>query len=174
MSAAELKRIEAALGITLPEPYRRLLESFPVPRLRGNAFTDLWDDAGQLIAVNRGLREWDHGHAPWPTRWFFIGEGLTGSGYALDVREPAAPVYRIEPGTRRPDPAGGQPFEEWLREYVVRARADLEKDGLDPDLEPPRERHSARGHWWLLYPLLGLLVLALLARWILGMLGWLP
>src|SRR5207248_1916714 len=129
---------------------------------------------GQLVAVNLELRRWDRGHAPWPTRWLFIGEGLVGTGYALDLRDPAALVYRIEPGPRPPDPAGGQPFEEWLRAYVVRARADLEKDGLDPDLEPPRERHSARGHGWLVFPLLGLLVLALLVRCILGVSGWLP
>lgn len=44
MSGHDLRRIEAGLGITLPEPYKRLLVPFPVPYLRGNADTDLWDD----------------------------------------------------------------------------------------------------------------------------------
>jgi hypothetical protein len=173
VSADELRQIEEALGVTLPEAYKRLLDPFPVPRLRGTAFTDLWDDPGELIAANRQLRRWDGEHAPWPPRWFFVGEGMAGVGYAIDLREPAAPVCRVEPGARRPV-GGGQPFEEWLPEYVARARADLERDGLDPDQEPPRERHSQRGHGWLLFPLLGLLVLAVLVRCILGVFGWLP
>jgi hypothetical protein len=174
VSTVELRQIEEALGITLPEAYKRLLDPFPVPRLRGNTFTDLWDDAGRLIVVNRQLREWDRGHAPWPTHRFFIGEGASGA-YALDLREPAAPVYRVEPATGQViTAAGGQPFEEWLPEYVARARAEVEKDGLDPDQEPPRERHSPRGHGWLVFPLLGLLVLAVLVRCILGVFGSLP
>src|SRR5262245_39198956 len=52
----ELRWIEQELGISLPEPYERLVFPFPVPYLRGNADSELWDDPELLVARNRELR----------------------------------------------------------------------------------------------------------------------
>jgi hypothetical protein len=135
----DLQRIEAALEITLPEPYKRLVGPFPVPYLRGNADTDLWDDAGQLVARNRELRtEFVRGRQPWPSHWFFIGDPQTACGNAIDLRDPGAPLVWVDHcDLRSIEGASGQPFEEWLREWTAAIRADLEGDGIDPNGDPP-------------------------------------
>jgi hypothetical protein len=135
MIDADLRRIESVLGITLPGPYKRLAVPFPVPYLRGNADTDLWDDADQLIARNKELRTgFVRRHQPWPTHWFFIGDPLTACGNAIDLRDPLAPVLWVDHcDLRSIEGVSGQPFEEWLRTWTATIRADLEKDGIDPE-----------------------------------------
>ena len=74
MTPADVSRIENELGISLPEPYRRAALAFPVPELAGNSDTDFWDDAGQVIKLNTGLRRrggWPEG---WPKEMFAFGK----------------------------------------------------------------------------------------------------
>lgn len=167
MSGEDLRQIEAALGITLPVPYKRLMDPFPIPYLRRNAHTDLWDDAGQLIARNRELRtEWFRGHQPWPAHWFFIGDPLTACGNAIDVRDPAAPVVWMDHcDLQSVEGALGNPFEEWLRQWTATVREDLEIDGIDPDgAPPPPDEPWPRWKVVALVLLLGGLALTALAR----------
>jgi hypothetical protein len=49
LTATDLDRIEAALGVALPRVYREVMTRFPIPALAGNCDTDLWDDAAALI-----------------------------------------------------------------------------------------------------------------------------
>jgi hypothetical protein len=138
MTGEDFRRIEEALGIRLPESYKRLMDPFPVPHLRGNSDTDLWDDAEKLIAINQELRtEFVRGHRPWPNYLFFIGDPLTACGNAIDLRDASLPVLWVDHcALRTIQGASGQPWEEWLSTWMTTIRSDLEKDGLDPDSDP--------------------------------------
>ena len=138
MTFDDLMRIEAALGITLPESYKRLVVPFPVPSLRGNSDTDLWDDPKLLMARNQELRtEFVRGHQPWPTHWFFIGDPLSASGTAIDLRDPAASVVWVDHcDLSSVEHAHGEPFVDWQQRWAATVRIELEKDGIDPDGDP--------------------------------------
>ncbi len=126
MTDDDFRRIEEELGITLPEPYRRLLCPFPVADLRRNNDTDLWDDADSVIAENLKLRtEFVKGHQPWSNRWFFIGDPLTACANAIDLGNPAAPVSWLDHcDLSTATDESGEPFEEWVVRWgrVVRGK----------------------------------------------------
>ena len=138
MTDDDLRRIEATLGISLPESYKRHVGQFPVPYLRGNYDTELWDDADELIDRNLELRtKFIREHFPWPPHWYFIGDPLTACGYAIDLRDPAAPVVWVDHcDLRTIEGARGQPFDEWISEWSLAAWAELKADGIDPEQEP--------------------------------------
>src|SRR5437660_12433364 len=97
MSAEDLRLLEEGLGITLPESYRRLMVPFPVPYLRGNNSAYIWDNAEALIVRNREVHSDGFGsRQPWPPHWFFIGDPLASWAYAIDLRDPAAPVLYVD------------------------------------------------------------------------------
>ena len=138
MLGEDFRRIEDALGIALPESYKRHMDPFPVPYLRGNSDTDLWDDADKLIAINQELRtEFVRGHHPWPAYLYFFGDPLTACGNAIDLRDPSVVVHWVDHcALRTIQGASGQPWEEWFSTWVTSIRSDLEKDGIDPDADP--------------------------------------
>lgn len=136
MSPDGIRQIESALGITLPDVYRRLMSPFPVRHLSGNADRDLWDNPGGLIERNEALRN-DEYHA-WPKHWLFIGDPLSGSANAIDLRDPSAPVAWVDHcDLRTVDGKPGTSFEQWLSRWLTDIRSDLASDGIDPDSEPP-------------------------------------
>jgi len=134
MTKAELDRIESELRIVLPRSYRALMSAFPIPAQAGNCDTDLWDDAGALIERNQELRGRKHG--PWPADFFFIGDPVSSSGNAVDLRDPAAAVWWVDHCdlSARSSGAIAPSFDVWASRYVADARADLKLDGIDPDL----------------------------------------
>src|SRR6516164_10632749 len=94
MSDADLDRIEAALGLTLPAVYRSSVSPFPVTLEAGNAGTPVWDDAEALIDLNRRLRTEE---PAWPEWLFAIGQSEGDpSGWAIDTRPAEAPVWWLE------------------------------------------------------------------------------
>ncbi|MET0556854.1 MAG: hypothetical protein ABW221_27685 [Vicinamibacteria bacterium] len=69
MTADDLRRIEGALAIRLPESYRTRMLAFPIPAAAGNSDLSVWDDADRVIALNQELRRGRHrGVRPWPLR----------------------------------------------------------------------------------------------------------
>ena len=138
MTDEDLRRIETALGISLPEAYTRCVRQFPVPYLRGNYDSELWDDADELIDRNLELRtKFIREHVPWPHHWYFIGDPLTACGYAIDLRDPTASVVWVDHcDLRTVEGVRGKPFDEWINEWSIAVRADLEADGIDPEAEP--------------------------------------
>lgn len=159
MTQSDFDHIEATLGITLPEVYKRLMNPYPIRYLGGNSDTDLWDDPTRIISINQSLR----GElSSWPSHWFVIGDPLSGAANVMDLRDPLAPVHWLDRcnlasiGT-----AAGTPFEEWFDRFIVTARADLEKDGMDPDGDPPPSVPvSATAKWVLAGIVVSVLVLA--------------
>jgi len=113
--------------------------AFPVRHYRGNADTELWDDADRVITRNRELRKRIAcGGEAWPPRWFFIGDPLSASAYAIDLCDPTSPVFWVDHcdlGTVEGQP--GEPFDQWLDRWTKDSRADLQRVGDDPDTDPP-------------------------------------
>jgi hypothetical protein len=117
MSGTDLDGIEQALQIRLPKAYRSQVSPFPVPHEVGNTDSQIWDDAEQLIALNRRLRGQVEG---WPDWLFAIGQAEGDPcGYAIDTRTPDAPVWWLEQMQlgRNSGPGAG-PFAEWFDQWV--------------------------------------------------------
>lgn len=112
MTTDDLQRIEEALGVALPPTYREAMLRFPEGDLAGNADTEVWDDAEALIERNRELRA---GERAWPAHLFFIGDPLTACAYAIDLNDPAAPVWWVDHGDLDAPSSGviAPAFEPW-------------------------------------------------------------
>jgi hypothetical protein len=144
LTAGDLTRIEAALGVSLPDVYRRLVVPFPIPAYAGNADTELWDDPDRLVELNRELRAGVAFVRPWPPHWFALGRDGGGSSVALDLRDPAGPVWWADRGHL--DSGAGGPespsLEAWAQDCLAGLRDDLADAGVDPD-GPPEARERA-------------------------------
>src|SRR5262245_22660114 len=97
MTAEDMRRIEDALGIRLPESYRTYLVPFPVPAARGNVDLGVWDEPERLIEYNLQLRA-GRGVKPWPPHFFAIGHAGDGCPTALDLRDGGDAVWWIDHG----------------------------------------------------------------------------
>jgi hypothetical protein len=179
MTISDIRRIEQALGITLPEAYRQRVVPFPVPCLAGNHDCDLWDDPEALIALNRQLRAGGQHCPAWPSHLFAVGQ-IEGDPpvKAIDLRAPdTAPVWwadHVDPNA----PGSGETdsrFDDWANQYVADLRRDLRRDGFDPDASPSEhqaiEARMFRQQRWMLLVLpvvvIGLIIIyALIRRYI--------
>lgn len=138
MTESELARIEEALGLVLPAAYRTLVVPFPLPAYVGNAETELWDDPDQLIELNRELRAGTSFVRPWPAHMFAMGRDDSGCASAIDLQDPASPVWWVD--RCHLDTAGsGQvssSLAPWAEQYLFDLRSDLRADLIDPDGSP--------------------------------------
>jgi hypothetical protein len=150
VSDDDLNRIEHTLSIQLPYVYRRSVAPFPIPYEADNTSSQVWDNADQLIAINRRVRFEVEG---WPSWLFVIGQAEGDPcGYAIDTRIPAAPVWWLEQmqlGSSS-GPSGGS-FETWFDRWV----ADAEPIGtLDSSIP------------WMLALWLALSLAAIVVYWV--------
>jgi hypothetical protein len=145
MTEEDFSQIEAALSVRLPDVYRQQLSASPIPREIGNTDTQVWDDAGALIALNQRARAEVQG---WPSWLFVIGRSQGDPcGYAVDTRSPECPVWWLE--QMRPWPPSGPtqgPFVVWFSRWVA-------------DTSPPGPSGRSCLRWaaiWLLLAVTGL------------------
>lgn len=138
MTADDLRRIEAALGIRLPESYRERMRAFPIPAAAGNTDLEVWDHADRLIELNREFRAgMPGGVAPWPSRFFAIGRGGDGCSYALDL-EAVDAVWWVDRG-HLDNPVSQREaasFAEWADDYFATLRQEMAGEEVDPDGSP--------------------------------------
>jgi hypothetical protein len=177
MTDGDLDRIEAAIGIVLPTAYRKLVVPFPVPAYVGNSDSELWDDADRLVELNRELRAGMTFLHPWPAHMFCMGRDQSGSCSAIDLQDPACPVWWADRGHLDAVGSGqtSPSLPEWAGPYVADLRSDLEGNGIDPD-GPPAAREqaaqaSARAGCQFILALIGVSVVLVFVVWVL--LKWL-
>ena len=135
MAEGDLQRIEAMLGIRLPDAYRQVMVPFRIPACARNADTELWDDPDKLIDLNHELRAGTTSVRPWPAHLFALGRDGGGSTSAINLRNPSGPVQwadrchlaDLESDQQAPS------FEAWFETYLEELRAELESNGIDPN-----------------------------------------
>jgi len=136
MTGSDASRIESSLQVALPEPYRDLLTSFPVPAYAGNSDTAFWDDADRLIELNRELRGGASGVRAWPAHMFALGRDAGGCSQAIDLRSGelwwADRGHLDAPGSYK----HRESLKEWATEYFDDLRTDLTGEGGDPSGTP--------------------------------------
>jgi hypothetical protein len=143
MQDSDIARIERELGIHLPEVYKKALLSYPIAAYTGNSETMFWDDADRLIALNNELRRGIHAVAPWPARFYALGQDSGGCSDALDLEDPEHGVFwfdrqHVDAGANSRSP---EKIEAWLMRQVKDYTSDLIDAGIDPDKSPEqRER----------------------------------
>ena len=138
MTDSDVQLIERELAITLPESYRRAVVPFRIPAMAANTDSQLWDDAQQLITLNRELRAGSRFRSAWPAHFFTVGDPHGDELIALDTRTPDGPVWWLDHG--RVDSKSSYEshprFADWVEEFYRDTRSDLEGDGYDADGAP--------------------------------------
>jgi hypothetical protein len=138
----QLGTLEAKLGVSLPDDYRRLTLNFPVRFERGNQSTAIWNNAKAILRRNLELREdTSKEEGPWPPHLLFIGSEAELGAYVLDLSRSPAPVLWSEAGIH----TDLEPEAASLAELVERYLEDLQALELDPSREylPPLPWHKA-------------------------------
>ncbi|MEM6854335.1 MAG: hypothetical protein AAF593_08000 [Planctomycetota bacterium] len=99
-----------------------------------------WDDANELIALNKRLRNGERYLTPWPKRFFAAGEDSGGCSDAIDLEDPEYGVFwfdrqNVEVGV---DLRSEEKLKDWIVRQIAEAKHDLEADGIDPDTSPEK------------------------------------
>jgi hypothetical protein len=138
MTDSDIQLIERELAITLPESYRRAVVPFCIPAMAGNTDSQLWDDAQQLITLNRELRTGNRFRPAWPAHLFAVGDAHGDELIALDIRTPDGPVWWLDHGMvdSKSSYESHPRFADWVEEFYRDTRSDLEGDGYDADGAP--------------------------------------
>jgi hypothetical protein len=131
MTEEDLRYIEKELSIALPAAYCKMMLDYPIPALRGNEDTDVWDNAIRLVEENKDLRQ----RFGWPTHLFALGYGAACEHFAIDLRHPDAPVWWIDHWS--PENSGSrkeaESFVAWSQNYFERVCDGME---CDPNSTP--------------------------------------
>ena len=148
MTEKDLDTLESELEISLPAEYRNTMLAFPVPACAGNDDSYLWDNVEKLIAENQELRTGGGlGGPPWPKHFFCLGRAGGGDCYAIDLRDPRAPVWWVDHSRLDLESSCQETdsFSDWVDKFVRDLRSDLHGDGMDPDgLPEERAKVEAR------------------------------
>lgn len=140
MTSDDLDRVERQLGVRLPAAYRALIQAYPVGLGASGPDYQLIDDAEQLIAINRRLREHGFFGQPWPAHFFSFGGDGSGNEYYLDLRRDPSPVCFAD---HEGSPCSEQwpSLDEWLAERI-REKAEWQAEGRR------RAARKASKRWW--------------------------
>jgi hypothetical protein len=84
MTLDQLRMIEAALSITLPDAYKHAMAAYPWPEFQGSTEASLWDDPAPVIEQTLEHRSGFGGAPPWPLEFVIIGDEDDACPYALD------------------------------------------------------------------------------------------
>ena len=140
MTSEDLDRVEHQLGVRLPAAYRALIQAYPVGLGASGPDYELIDDAEQLIAINRRLREHGFFGQPWPAHFFSFGGDGSGNEYYLDLRRDPSPVcFADHEGS--PYSEQWPSLDEWLAERI-REETEWQAEGRR------RAARKASKPWW--------------------------
>lgn len=92
MTPADLARIEEELSVSLPQPYREVLQR---PEFQGEAagFMEFTGDADEVIGLNLEVRKDGFYGAKWPEQYLVIGEDGAGNSYFTDLKREHPAVF---------------------------------------------------------------------------------
>jgi hypothetical protein len=98
MTPEDIARIEAELGVRLPEDYQALMRAYPFPPDSFTAEFALLNEATRLIEINRERSEqsqpaYKKGRTEPPASYFQIGGDGGEESYLIDLARSHSPVY---------------------------------------------------------------------------------
>jgi len=135
MTDEDIKYIERELEIKLPESYKRSLVPFRIPAMYGSTDYQLWDNAGELILLNRRMRAGSRHCPAWPHYIYALGDPHGDEMIAMDTRDPEGPVWWLDHGIidHNESYQSHARFADWVEEFYSDLRHDLLADGHEPD-----------------------------------------
>jgi hypothetical protein len=93
MTEADLRRIELALGLTLPSHYRTVMQQYPFGPDTVAQDCAMPDDANRVVEQNLGYRKHGFFGAAWSTQYFAFGHNGFGDAFYLDLSLERSPVF---------------------------------------------------------------------------------
>ena len=135
MTHTELDLLESSLGLSLPEPYRRVLLEYPLPR--DPDATELWlsDSPAELRELNDGWRK--AGRSP---QLVVIGGDGGEECYVLNTRTPPYAVLAYSYETDELEP-----YAASFPEFVERQRHEYHS--IERDRQRMAEAYANK-RWW--------------------------
>ena len=109
MTEDDLKRVEEALDVKLPAPFRTFMLNYPDVlvltktdlgnRQESISEREFLNSADSMIHLNKDVRlddDWTVDGGPWPQKYFVIGDDECGDYYAIDLVNFDGRVYFYE------------------------------------------------------------------------------
>lgn len=94
MTEAQFAEIEAAVGFSLPDEYRRVAASPPFRPLRGDSVYWFFAEPDRVIGGTLApLADGDYDMAGWQNTYLTIGESGAGDLYVMDTAAAGLPVH---------------------------------------------------------------------------------
>ncbi len=144
MPPEDFARIEASLGLQLPEWYVRRLRQYPL----SEPDESLFDSADWTIRENERFRADGYFGSPWPRDFFVIGE--SGSGDPFFIR-PGTADERIFWADHEGGPAPHESnlsemeFSPTLDEYIAQTKEQM----IEIEQEMERRKNKKWWQFWL-------------------------
>lgn len=134
MTEKDIAGIEAAVGVSLPEHYRRFLlqhaQALKAAKKKLPMRAVLYFAAKDIVTNNNGLRdnprmiEINEDTEPWPPNYFMIGANGGGDYWLGDLNDPTETMWKYD------SEAGGRivpaEFQSWA-EYMAALERDLKE-----------------------------------------------
>ncbi|VTS07342.1 SMI1/KNR4 family protein [Tuwongella immobilis] len=97
MTREQLAILEAELGRTLPEEYRRVAEDSPFRPVGNDAVYWFYSDPMRVRSATLApLADGDYSGAGWRTSFLAIGESPAGDLYLMETAEPQLPIWMLD------------------------------------------------------------------------------
>ncbi len=144
MTAEDLARIEAELGVRLPADYRALMLAYPFPPDSFTAEFCIPNNATHLIEINRdrvtaSLPRYNEERDDPPASYFEIGGDGGEERYLVDLAQPESPVYVYDLESAE------------LRQAAPGLQAFIAQCVATDDMIRKDEEATAGKRWWQLW-----------------------
>jgi len=119
MTEVQLEEIEAVVGFSLPDEYRRVAVASPFRPIRGDSVYWFFDEPNQVIeATIAPLSDGNYDGTGWQDSLLTIGESGAGDLYVMDTADADLPVHCLSHESHRIEPeykTFAAFVEDWVR-----------------------------------------------------------
>src|SRR5262245_21638744 len=100
MTEDELRRIEEALKVLLPDDYRTVMKAFPFRAVGNDWVYWMYEDPERVIDATRRPLGGCYEGKEWRLSCLVFGQGADGDPYLLDLDRTPSPVYCLSHETQ--------------------------------------------------------------------------
>ena len=150
MKFEEVERIEAALGLRLPDAYKSVALNHPCPESEDISWHGLYRDAERVMEVNAEHRANGWFGIDWPDDYFVIGDTGCGDSYFIVVGE-SDKVYLADheggphPTTQLGDCVSSETISAHVEQEMASEREFQEEERLSAE----RRKNKKWWQFWL-------------------------